>query len=370
MAKHEDTLWEREDHTAAKHEVLRAYLDAWIPIMGHATLKWATEEPRLLLVDGFAGPGRYAAGEPGSPLIMIDAIVNHSAFPQLKDVNFLLYFIEHDKTRIEHLERELAQIQVPDNVHIGVEHGEFEETFGELVSVEDGKVLVPTFAFIDPFGYTQAKMSLSGKLLEFPRSEALFFLPLTDICRFLSKEDQAPGLDALFGSPRWREAIAMEGRARNDFLMDLFEEQLRAQGQVAHVRSFEIRTAKGRDNRLVFATGHDTGLDAMKNAMWAVDPVEGRRFVAKTESGQEVLFTPEEDLDTSPLLNQLRAEFGHGWFTIEQAQRVTLLSPYKASHLKKPTLKWAEHELAELEVDRSGGQPKGTFSAGTRMRFR
>jgi three-Cys-motif partner protein len=369
MADKDKTLWTREDHTAAKHEVLRAYLDAWIPIMGHASLKFESE-PRLLLVDGFAGPGRYAGGEPGSPLIMINAIVNHSAFPQLEGVNFILYFIEHDKARIEHLEHELAQMQLPDNVHVGVEHGEFEDTFGELVSVEDGKVLVPTFAFIDPFGYTQAKMSLTGKFLEFPRSEALFFLPLTDICRFLSKTDQAPGLNALFGTPRWSEAIPMEGRARNDFLMDLFEEQLRSQGQVGHVRSFEMRTAKGRDNRLVFATGHDRGLDAMKNAMWAVDPVEGRRFVAKTESGQEVLFTPEEDLDTRPLLNQLRAEFGHEWFTIEQAQRVTLLSPYKASHLKKRTLKLAEQELEELEVDRSGGQPKGTFSPGTRMRFR
>jgi three-Cys-motif partner protein len=369
MTNRDKTLWIREDHTAAKHEVLRAYLDAWIPIMGYAALKFESE-PRLLLVDGFAGPGRYTGGEPGSPLIMIDAIVNHSAFPQLEGVNFLLCFIEHDKARIEHLEHELAQMQVPNNVHVGVEHGEFEDTFAELVSVEAGNVLVPTFAFIDPFGYTQAKMSLTGKLLEFPRSEALFFLPLTDICRFLSKADQAPGLDALFGTPRWREAISMDGRARNDFLMDLFEEQLRAQGQVAHVRSFEMRTAKGRDNRLVFATGHDRGLDAMKNAMWAVDPVEGRRFLAKTESGQEVLFTPDEDLDTRPLLNQLRAEFGHEWFTIEQAQRVTLLSPYKASHLKKRTLKWADQELEVLEVDRSGGQPKGTFSAGTRMRFR
>lgn len=306
----------------------------------------------------------------GSPLIMIDAIVKHSAFPYLQGVNFILYFIEHDKARIEYLEHEVAQMGLPDNVHIGVEHGEFEDTFAELVSVEDGKVLVPTFAFIDPFGYTQAKMSLTGKLLEFPRSEALFFLPLTDICRFLSKADQAPGLDSLFGTPRWREAISKDGRARNDFLMDVFEEQLRSQGQVAHVRSFEMRTAKGRDNRLVFATGHDRGLDAMKNAMWAVDPVEGRRFVAKTESGQEVLFTPDEDLDTRPLLDQLRADFGQDWFTIEQAQRVTLLSPYKATHLKKRTLKWAEQELEELEVDRSGGQPKGTFSARTRMRFR
>ncbi len=369
MANTEDTLWTREDHTAAKHDVLRAYLDAWIPIMGYASLR-LERKPRLLLVDGFAGPGRYAGGEPGSPLIMIDAILSHAAFPQLQGLKFILYFIEHDKARIEHLEREVAQLKLPANVHVGIKHGEFEEKFRELTTVADGNVLVPTFAFIDPFGYTQAKMSLTGKLLEFPRSEALFFLPLTDICRFLSKEDQAPGLDALFGTPRWRAAIPLEGRARNDFLMELFEKQLRAQGQVAHVRAFELRTAKGRDNRLVFATGHDRGLDAMKDAMWSVDPVEGRRYLAKTMSGQEVLFTPDEDLDTRPLLNELRVEFGRHWFTIEQAQRVTLLSPYKASHLKKRTLKWAEQTLGELEVDRSGGQPKGSFRARTRMRFR
>jgi hypothetical protein len=59
-------------------------------------------------------------------------------------VNFLLYFIEHDKARIEHLEHELAQMQLPNNVHVGVEHGEFEDTLSKLVSVEDGNVLVPT----------------------------------------------------------------------------------------------------------------------------------------------------------------------------------------------------------------------------------
>lgn len=260
MAGEEETLWEREDHTAAKHDVLRAYLNAWIPIMGFAAAKYESD-PRLLLVDGFAGPGRYAGGEPGSPLIMIDAITSHVAFPQLGDVKFILYFIEHDADRVAHLQQEVEALDLPSNVIVTVVHGEFEETFSDLVDIEDGKVLIPTFAFIDPFGYTQAKMSLTGRLLEFPRTEALFFLPLTDICRFLSKDDQAPGLDALFGTPRWREAIPLEGRDRNEFLIDLFEEQLCVQGQVVHARSFEMRTARGRDNRLVFATGHSSGLN-------------------------------------------------------------------------------------------------------------
>ena len=108
----------------------------------------------------------------------------------------------------------------------------------------------------------------------------------------------------------------------------------------------------------------------MKDAMWSVDPVEGRKYVGRTASGQEVLFEPDDALDTRPLLNQLRTEFGTAWFTIEEAEAVTLLSPYKASHLKKRTLKWAEEQLGELEVSRSSGQRKGTFTPGTRMRFR
>lgn len=368
----EPVLWKRDDHTAAKHEVLRAYLDAWIPIMGYATKRWEPTNPRLLLVDGFAGPGRYVDGEPGSPLIIIDAILNHSAFPSLSEVTFLLFFIEHDSRRIAHLESEVAQISLPSNVKVTIEQGEFEDTFGDLVAttVEEGKVLVSTFAFIDPFGYTQATMSLTGQLLDFPRSEALFFLPLTDICRFLAKPDQAPGLDALFGSPDWRAAIDVQGRERNDLLIALFESQLQAQGNVKHVRSFEIRTSRGRDNRLVFATGHDRGLDAMKNAMWSVDPHEGRRYVARMKSGQEVLFGPDDDVDTNPLLSELRSEFGTGWFTIEDAERITLLSPFKATHLKKKTLKRAEMDLGSLEVSRSPGQHRGTFSPGTRMRLR
>ena len=33
MAKPKTVLWEADEHTLAKHQILRAYLEAWIPIM-------------------------------------------------------------------------------------------------------------------------------------------------------------------------------------------------------------------------------------------------------------------------------------------------------------------------------------------------
>ncbi|HET7444420.1 MAG TPA: three-Cys-motif partner protein TcmP [Solirubrobacterales bacterium] len=371
----EPVLWSLDDHTRAKHRVLSAYLKAWLPVMGQQTLKLRSrdEPPRLLLVDGFCGPGRYETGEDGSPLIMLKTLLEHDAFERMGEVEFLFLFIEHDRRRVEHLEGELTAIEVPDNVKVMVEHGEFETTFGEMVEdvhSKQGRTLVPTFAFIDPFGYTRAPMSLAGRFLTFERCEALIFLPFSFIVRFVGREGQDQAMNSLFGSERWREAIQMEGDERGAFLLGLFEEQLGSQGKVEHVRSFALRTADGNDYRLVFASQHDKGLELIKDAMWSVDPVEGTRYIAtRTDDGQEVLFTPETDaLDTAPLLAHLRGKFGTDWFTIEQAQRAALLeTPFRvSSHLKARTLAPAE-KAAVIEVDRSNGQRR--FAAGVRMRF-
>jgi hypothetical protein len=59
----EPVLWPLDDHTRAKHRVLRAYLDAWLPVTGQQAAKFAghsSDRPRLLLVDGFAPAGAPA----------------------------------------------------------------------------------------------------------------------------------------------------------------------------------------------------------------------------------------------------------------------------------------------------------------------
>ena len=366
-------LWPLDDHTRAKHRVLRAYLNAWIPVMGQQALKVhrvGANRPRLLIVDGFAGPGRYVGGAPGSPLVMLDALTSHSALSRLGDIAFLFLFIEQDARRVAHLRQELGKLTLPQNVKVHIEEGAFETRFGAIVDDITGKnhTLVPTFAFVDPFGYSTASMSLTGRFLDFPRSEALFFLPLSFIHRFVGRAGQEAALTALFDSDRWREAIPLEGAERRTLLVRLFEERLMSQGQVKHVKSFELHTQDGNDYRLVFATGHDRGLELMKEAMWAVDPFTGTSYVAHTETGQMVLFGPQ--VDTGPLLEELRATFGGRWFTTAEAERVTLRTDFLVSrHLKKMTLVPAE-KGGVIEVVRPAGTRAGAFTDAVRMRFR
>jgi three-Cys-motif partner protein len=364
-----DTLWAREPHTAAKHQVLRAYMDGWLGVMANQALRMrrrVSGRPRLLLLDGFAGPGRYAGGEEGSPLIMLDSLLSHTSFGAWDDVDFEFLFIDHDAARVQHLTSEIEQLgSLPDNVLIRVEHGEFEAAFGTLVDPTI-KAGVPTFAFIDPFGYSNSPMSVTGRLLDFPRCEVLYFLPMSFIYRFVSREGQEEALGSLFGTDEWRGAIDLEGSERTEFLLSLFERQLGGKGGVEFVRSFQLLTRDGNDYRLVFSLGHIKGLERAKDAMWKVDPVAGASYRAETESGQEVLFDSAAEINTDPLLQELRSRFGTTEFTIDQAEHATLVdTPFRTGHLRKLTLEPAE-KAGHLEVQRTG--PRGFKNA--KLRFK
>lgn len=70
-----DEKWQYTEHTAAKHEILRRYLGAWLAILGRRRKGSTFRHSRLVLVDGFAGRGRYLDGQLGSPAIMFEEAV-------------------------------------------------------------------------------------------------------------------------------------------------------------------------------------------------------------------------------------------------------------------------------------------------------
>ena len=66
MAAPTEVLWARDPHTAAKHTLLRRYLNAWFPIMARQF-----RETGITFLDGFAGPGEYTNASESSPTIAI-----------------------------------------------------------------------------------------------------------------------------------------------------------------------------------------------------------------------------------------------------------------------------------------------------------
>jgi three-Cys-motif partner protein len=361
------TLWKLDRHTLAKHTILRKYLDAWLPILGGGA--YASSD--VILIDAFAGPGRYEDGEDGSPLHMIRAYLEHPGAVRARPHFF---FIEEDAARVEHLRREIGKLELSAHVEVEVIHGSFDPEFPKLIDRLEQRfgVLPPIFAFIDPFGAEDLPVALSSPLLDVPKCEVLVYFPTSFLARFGEEQEFAPIMASLFRSDTWRQAFdaAADFERRKRMLLDLFMDEMRS--RLPYVRAFEITPAHeagGNTYHLVFGTANaEQGLRKMKDAMWRVDPTGGQGFRDTTLADHPVLF--KEEADFGELEWMLHERFRADWFTIEDAEWFTLVdTPFRDNaHLKTPVLKPAEKK-SELEVRRTPGKRAGSFTAGTRMRF-
>ncbi|MBK6520029.1 MAG: three-Cys-motif partner protein TcmP [Polyangiaceae bacterium] len=359
MAAPKTTTWCLEPHTRAKHEILRRYLEAWTPILSLGGSK------HLIYVDGFAGPGRYDGGEEGSPLIALKAALAHRDRIEAT-VSFL--FIERDVERARMLEAVVAEVERPSNFPIKVAAGkQFEEAFGELLG--RGQQLPPTFAFIDPFGWTGIPFSLVKRILSFPRCEVLVNFMYEEINRFLGHADQHDNLDKLFGCQDWRKLTAIQGPAqRRAAIHGLYQRQLGTAAK--YVRSFEMRNDKDvTDYFLFFATNSPKGIAKMKEAMWKVDESGEFRFSDATNPTQGLLFSQKPDFDA--LRRLIVTRFAGKETTVAGVEDFVLAeTPYRETHYKKQVLAMLEREGKVSPVNPPAGRKAGTYAEPTmRLRF-
>ncbi len=350
------TIWELEPHTAAKHEILRRYVQAWAPILSQGNF------PHLVFVDGFAGPGRYSMGEEGSPIIAIKAVIDQPR-PIKAKVDF--HFIELDKRRSDHLFTEIAALSVSPNVTIKVHAGRsFQDAFPEVWSsytLMPGRSRPPTFVFIDPFGF-KIPFSYVAEVLRAQSCEVLITFMFEEINRFLSQGQQPDNFDDLFGCRDWREGINIKLPVnRVKFLHDLYQRQLTQAAGANFVRSFAMRNEHNTmDYFLFFATNNELGLRKMKEAMWRVHESGTYTFSDATDPNQSVLFSAEPDrqLLTRLIVNK----FGGVETTPNEIERfVVRHTPFRETHYKK-VLQALEEADKVVPVDPPARRRRGTYA--------
>ena len=191
-------------------------------------------------------------------------------------------------------------MSIPNHFKVKPECGRFNEKLKEaLDSLDaDGSRLDPTFAFIDPFGFSGIPFALIERLLNQRRCEAFITFMVDAINRFLEhpKDKVVEHIVEAFGTDEAiRIAEAPGDRITN--LRKLYQRQL--QRVAKFVRYFEMRDRQDRTQYyLFFATNNDLGHIKMKEAMWRVDPEGAFRFSDATNPNQLVLF----EQDTTPML--------------------------------------------------------------------
>jgi three-Cys-motif partner protein len=362
MSKPLGTVWPLEPHTAKKHEILRRYFEAWLPIL-------AQTSGRVLYIDGFAGPGEYSAGELGSPVIVLKAARDH------KHLESELYclFVENDKDRHEHLVGMLNAITppLPKNIKFRTEQGTFNEHMLQMLErvAQKNKRLPPTLAFIDPFGFKHTPLSTIVRLMQQPKCEVLINFMYEETNRFLSLSNLEEIFDELFGTTEWRRVVAISiADERNKEIHDLYVRQLRTVAK--YVRSFRmLNRGNAVDYFLFFATNNLLGLRRMKESMWKVDPTGEFQFSDYTDASNQLsLFEAAPDHDA--LRRMIIEEFSGKKVEIRELEDwVVADTPFLPSHIRTPVLVSLEQEGVVAVLNPKPKRRKGWYPAGTVLRF-
>lgn len=356
MAAPKETIWELEPHTEAKHKILENYLKAWFPII--------TRYNNVInYIDGFAGPGIYSKGKPGSPIIALNVANSHTTDLKGK-INFV--FIDEREDRTKNLNEELKKLSVKSNFSIQVETGKFQEVLDEALGFleKDGKILAPTFVFIDPFGFSGIPARIVEKLLAIPKVEVFINFSVDAINRFLETKEGEFHINELFGTDKVFEIIKSSKNRIRD-LRDLYQIMLKSFS--GFVRYFEMRNA---DNRpiyyLFFASNNELGHRKIKEAMWRVDKEGDFKFSDATNPNQTVLF--ERDDFGEDVFNLVKEKFKNGKYDVEILQKfVENETAFLIKHLNQ-ALKYAKkNSLINVEPMKKNGKKRnrGTFPIGT-----
>ncbi|OLO35062.1 hypothetical protein PZ61_0234220 [Streptomyces sp. MNU77] len=121
-----------------KHAILDKYVVPFASKVG----KYAPDG-RVVYLDGYAGPGRYDDGTPGSPALILESAAAIADFRKLD-----CYFIEKNRKNFQSLSQLVVEAR-EQGLDAHALQGRVERHLDHVLEAAQG---APLFAFLDPFG--------------------------------------------------------------------------------------------------------------------------------------------------------------------------------------------------------------------------
>lgn len=355
-----ETVWECADHTRAKHEILRRYLAAWFPIL-------AKYNGKVVYIDGFAGPGEYEDGQPGSPLVALQIAKEQQKY--LTDNEIVFAFIEENKNRLNNLKSILERTEKPKNFTVHAIQSRFVDVITEELNELDRneKVNAPLFAFIDQFGFSSVPFIILSRLLGREQTEAFVYFARDSVNRFLNVDKVEHHMKALFGVENLELPDGPQNRVEKVKIM--YEARLKE--IASYVGCFTMINSQNKPlYDLFFVSNNSKGYHKMKEAMWAVDAEGGFCYSDRTNHSQQLLFQP----DPTPKLEAMILERANGRKGVRYESIETWIiekTIYLPKHLKKALKQLEAQGNLTCQMMKSDGNKRkaNTFPSGSIIDF-
>ena len=290
--------------SAIKTKIVVEYFKRWASILWGVVR--TNRPPRLRYVDLFAGPGKID-GAKSTPLLIMEHVISK---PELCECLGAL-LNDEDAGYIEQLRKNLKELPGYDKLKIPprLRSGPVDEKLVEIFAKSNN---VPSFSFIDPFGYSGLTLRLVEALVSGFGSDMVLFFSFDSINRALTNRHVKEHVDALFGpkrAERLRQAVKnMRADEREEVLIEAFikavTEDLGYEYVIPYV--FEKEDKDRTSHYLIFVSKRDRGFKIMKEIMY-------KESQDKTQGIAKFGYVRQVSAEKTPLLhlmNTPRSDFG------------------------------------------------------------
>lgn len=189
-----------------KHEILKCYVPKFVA-------KLSSTNRKVVLIDGYAGMGRYESGQAGSAIQMLETA---SSLVATRNREVDVYLVERDPETFAQLQTEVEEFFGVDRLNVYLLPGDIGDRLSEVLARAEG---MPVFLFLDPCGlglnFRDLTQALTTHRPQTMTTEILLNFSADAVRRIgglvPSPEKYASALarmDGVVDGPWWREAYA------------------------------------------------------------------------------------------------------------------------------------------------------------------
>lgn len=328
-------FWDEEKSPALlKHEILGRYVPPFVAKLGSTYGK-------VVLLDGYAGAGKYLSGAQGSALQMVQIASDLVSNPKMK-IEVDVFLIERDPKTISFLKKEIARFSEVERLKVFVMEGDVGKKFEEVTL---GAAKCPLFVFLDPCGLGLPFETLGRVLSRLRPASGVNSAPTEILLNFSADAVRRIGglvnlpspeiatlnrMDATVGGVWWREFYRGEFD-KEKAETEVVNSYVSRLAKVAKMFVFPIPVRRDVGHRpvyyLVFGTRHRQGAwyyadaAARSAAKWRVT-VESRKSTGQLTfdgigaTAQEQVVRQEDEAESAISKNLLGILKRHGDFMV------------------------------------------------------
>lgn len=341
MAKGQTFFEEQTDQSEVKARIIQKYFYAWANIIMPSAEK---ADGKIGYIDLYAGPGRYKDGAASTPLLVLEHAVQHPKMSQM----LVALFNDMDGNNTKTLKSEIDAIDGIDNLkyYPSVQCNEVDEDATKFFTDTQ---LIPSFSFIDPFGYKGLSLDIVHGVIKDWGCDCVFFFNYGRINAGITNKFVEKHIDALFGKERadfLRDSLpGLSPEKREEQILEAITEAIQELGG-KYVLPFRFKRGKRTSHSLIFVSKHFLGYHVMKEIMAAESSLEEESVAT---------FVYSEADETMPLLfalNQPLTELRGMLLEQYGGQKLSVLDLYEDHSVGRRYIKRNYKEvLALMEQD-------------------